>query len=393
VNAPEVDVARSPRVAWTASRSADRGRDRGARVALVISSLGGGGAERISSALANRWARAGRGVGVVTIASRDADVHSLDARVERVALDLLRPSRSLAEGLLQGGARVHALRRALERLRPDVVVSFMGRTNVLSLLATAGTGRPVLACERTDPREERARPPWPALRRMLYPRAAGVVVQTESVAAWARPLSRRVHVIPNFVERPPAMATPGTERGPWRLLAMGRLGPEKGFDLLVEAFARVARAHPGWSLTILGEGPERPRLEARVRASGLERRVSMPGFVRDPNRELAAAHAFALSSRREGFPNALLEAMACGLPVAAFDCPSGPAEIVVHERTGLLVRAGDVAQLAAALGRLMGSPACRAALGEAAREIAVVLSPDRILERWSALVDGVGEGR
>ena len=195
-----------------------------------------------------------------------------------------------------------------------------------------------------------------------------------------------MHVIPNFVRRPVRIATPGTEHGPKRLLAMGRLGPEKGFDLLVDAFARVADAHPDWSLTILGEGDERGRLETLVRRLRLDGRVALPGRAADPFPHLASAHAFALSSRREGFPNALLEAMACGLPAVAFACRSGPAEIIEHGRNGLLVPPGDLTRFALALDRVMGSGAVRAQIGRNAREIATVLTPERVLVAWNALL-------
>ncbi len=356
------------------------------RVALCISSLGPGGAERVSSALASYWARGGRDVSIVTVGSLDRDAYPLDPGVRRVALDLLRPSRNLAEAFVQGSRRVLALRRALDRLRPDVVVSFMRATNVLSLIAASGTGVPVFVCERTDPRHETTRAVWAALRRLLYPRAAGVVVQTESVGDWARSFCQRVHVIPNFVERPALTAMPGKDHGPRRLIAMGRLNPEKGFDRLIEAFARVADTQPDWSLAILGEGRERARLEALVRTLHVEHRVSMPGRAVDPIPHLAAAHLFALPSRREGFPNALLEAMACGLPAIAFDCPSGPSAIIEHEKNGLLLPAGDVASLADALHRLMASAADRASMGQNAREIATRLAPDRILATWDALL-------
>lgn len=358
------------------------------RIAIVISSLAGGGAERVASTLAKYWVRAGYDLTVITLAARDADVYELAPGVRRVALDMFGPSRSVVEAAVQASRRVAALRLSLAEAHPDVVVSFMTTTNVLALLAVAGTGIPVLACERSDPRHDPIAPTWAVLRRMLYPIAAGVVVQTESVAGWARRFSRRVHVIPNMIERSPRVAAPGKETVPRRLVAMGRLGPEKGFDLLIAAFARVAPARPDWSLTILGEGPERRRLEALVESSGLGRRVVLPGRVPDPIPHLAAADAFALASRYEGFPNALLEAMACGLPVVAFDCPSGPADVIVDGRNGLLVRAGDVVGFAGALARLMASPDERVRMGARAREVTSALSPDRVLERWSAALRG-----
>lgn len=381
----------TPVVARTeAVRKAEAGDER-RRVALVISHLGHGGAERVAAALARCWASAGHEVALVTMASRNEDAVPFPSSVNRVALDLLRPSRNILEGAMLSSWRVLALRRALRRLQADVVVSFLDRTNVVTLLATLGAGLPVFVCERSDPRLAPIGKPWSALRRVLYPRAAGVVVQTESVARWAHAFCSRVHVIPNFVELPPSTSTPGVEEGQKMLLALGRLSREKGFDLLIQAFARIAPAHPDWSLTILGEGSERQPLEALVTALGLLGRVSLPGSVADPRTHLAAAHAFALPSRYEGFPNALLEAMACGLPVAAFDCQSGPAEIITHERDGLLVPAGDVAHLAAALDRLAGSAAERARLGQHARDIAVRLAPGPVLEKWAALLRGEGQ--
>jgi glycosyltransferase involved in cell wall biosynthesis len=163
---------------------------------------------------------------------------------------------------------------------------------------------------------------------------------------------------------------------------MGRLTAQKGFDLLIEAFDRVAHAHPDWTLRIAGDGEQRRKLECLVQSLGLVRRVDLCGWVDEPEAFLQEADLFVLSSRYEGFPNALLEAMACGLAVVSFDCDSGPGEIVRHETDGLLVAAGEVDALARAMDRLMGNRADRERLGENAVDVVARFGYDAFFARW-----------
>jgi glycosyltransferase involved in cell wall biosynthesis len=172
---------------------------------------------------------------------------------------------------------------------------------------------------------------------------------------------------------------------------MGRLVRQKGFDLLVEAFARVASMHPDWRVVILGEGAERANLTASIHAAGLVDRVSLAGFASAPERAMRQADLFVLPSRFEGFPNSLLEAMAEGMPCISFDCPTGPKELIEHDVSGWLVPAEDVAALAKGLDMLMGSAELRIRLGAQARGVQQSYSLAAILDKWNRLLESLSE--
>jgi glycosyltransferase involved in cell wall biosynthesis len=157
--------------------------------------------------------------------------------------------------------------------------------------------------------------------------------------------------------------------------------------LLLDAFAEAHRGQLAWRLVILGEGPERTMLEAKIRALGLEGYTLLPGVVSPIEDWLQHADLFVLSSRYEGFPNVLLEAMTCGLPVLAFDCASGPGEIIQSDVDGLLVPAGDVSALAAGLERLMHDTALRQRLGQAAKVSTQRYGLPQVMANWDALID------
>lgn len=157
----------------------------------------------------------------------------------------------------------------------------------------------------------------------------------------------------------PALLGPVSDTSAKVVVAIGRLREQKGFDLLIPAFSHVVAVRPDWTLRIYGEGSERQALQQLIRDCGLQDHVVLAGWSTSIGEELGQASLFALSSRSEGFPMVLLEAMSKGLPVVSYDCPYGPREIISHGRDGLLVPAQDVAGLAAALLELIGDDARR----------------------------------
>jgi glycosyltransferase involved in cell wall biosynthesis len=202
------------------------------------------------------------------------------------------------------------------------------------------------------------------------------------------------YVIPNPVLVSPAMGEKPTEllHGK-RVVAMGRLTEQKGFDILLDAFGRARARFPDWSLFIIGEGPLRPVLEARSQQPDLKGSVTFAGRLDTPSSMLGVSQLFVLSSRYEGFPNALTEAMAMGLPVISTDCPTGPREIIQNGINGLLVPPEDPNALATAMERLMSDPDERTRLGHAAEHIIERYSLERIMGQWEVLLSGVQTDR
>jgi GalNAc-alpha-(1->4)-GalNAc-alpha-(1->3)-diNAcBac-PP-undecaprenol alpha-1,4-N-acetyl-D-galactosaminyltransferase len=362
------------------------------KIALAIPSLCAGGAERVITRMANYWAEAGHTVTVITLRPVEEDFYTLPDCVKRISLDIRRIATNRFEGVAAMLLAILRLRRAVRTIRPNVVISFIEIMNVAVLLALAGTTVPVVVSERIDPREYPASSVLNRLRRWLYPRACRVVVQTESVRAWAEKIvpAEQVVVIPNPIARPPDGAAAGkVAPGGRTAVAMGRLVTQKAFDLLIEAFAQCAKSHPDWSLLILGDGEERDNLAALAKRLGLAGRVSMPGRVAEPVDFLRGSDLFVMPSRYEGFPNALCEAMSVGLPVLSTDCPSGPGEIVRNGIDGVLVPTENVEALSAAMGRLMGDCMERQRLGRAATAITERFGVDGIMRLWESILPSI----
>ena len=362
------------------------------KLTLVISSLSCGGAERVLSTMANCWAEAGREVTLVTLDSAAEDFYELHPEIERVALGLMAKSTRPWEAVGNNLRRLAHLRRAIRASPPDAVVSFIDRTNILVLLAALGMRVPVVVSERIDATQQPPGRAWSVLRRVLYPMASAVVLQTEVMRRWAGEFIRenRTHVVPNLVQPAPVVQERAeNSSSACSVVAMGRLTPQKGFDLLLRAFARCAVDHPDWSITILGEGTERYRLETLAEELGICDQLHMPGQIREPQEVLLSADFFVLSSRYEGFPNALLEAMASGLPVVSFDCPSGPRDIVRDGVDGSLVEDGNVDALAATMKRLMSDAAERARMSARSVEVTERFGLEKVMGMWEDVVDTV----
>ena len=367
-----------------------RGDDgRRLRIAVLIGSLGPGGAEGVVARLAGAWARGGDDVAVVTLAPRSQDFFALDPAVRRVALDLAGDSASKLAATAANARRIAALRATLRSDRPDVAVSFVDRTNLLVLAAATGLGVPVVVCERTDPTRHVLGQPWTALRRVLYRRASAVVVQHEGLRSWAATVTdpARVLVLPNpVIVEPDADAGVAPADASRRIVGVGRFSAEKGFDRLIDAFSRIAGRLPGWTLLLTGDGPERARLEAAIAASGLGGRVIVRVPTPEPWQGARPGDVFVLPSRYEGMSNALLEAMARGLAPVVTPEAGGLHGVVRDGESALVASDGGAAALASAIERLATDEPLRTAIAAAARRAARRFALPEVAAQWRAAV-------
>jgi glycosyltransferase involved in cell wall biosynthesis len=359
------------------------------RVLLMIPALGPGGAERVMTLLAAGLATRGHDVSLLTLERAGADFFAVDPRVQRIGLGLMSDSASGLQALGANAKRVRALRRIMSTINPDAVLSFMTSMNVLTLLARAGLRTRVVISERIDPQSHRESCLWMGLRKLAYQHADAIVVQTEAAAQWFRAHLRgrpAVVVVPNPVAAVADHCQSSIQVPRPFILAAGRLVHQKGFDVLIRAFALVAAECSSLRLAIAGDGPQGEALRDLVAELRLDDRVIFLGVVSELQTLMREADAFVLSSRYEGFPNVLLEALACGRPVIATDCPGGPRDILHGGEFGLLVPCDDPQALAGALRRLASDVNLRTRLSARAPQATAKYAVDRVVARWEELL-------
>jgi glycosyltransferase involved in cell wall biosynthesis len=368
------------------------------RLSLVISSLACGGAERVMSTMANYLAEKGLDVSLITLDIQEKDFYELDPKVKRIAIGLMQESHNVVKALFNNLRRIGALRKAIKSSSPDAVISFVDKMNVLTLLSCIGLFiHNKIVSERIDPSKHEIGWIWQLLRRISYPLAKRVVVQTESVRRWARSIipEEKIVVISNPVspcnnlweQADSAFLSLFDDRRQRTIVSMGRLSHQKGFDLLLRAFAELTDSFPEWRVVIFGEGNERDRLTCLARDLHVADKVFLPGRVKDAAFLLMQADLFVMPSRYEGFPNALCEAMACGLPVISFDCPSGPREIISDGIDGILVPPEDANALAESIAKLIGDVEQRRMLSQNAKRVTERFGLSRVMDKWEQVID------
>ena len=356
-------------------------------IALLMPDLRGGGAERVAVNLANCFIQRGYAVDMVLLSAEGDFLSDLHPDVNVVDLKVDRMRRVL-----------FPLINYLRQARPAAMLACMWPLTIAAVAArtlSRVSTRVVVAEHTTWSRSELLKRPlveWQIRNSMhwVFPAADGIVAVSqgaaEDLARFANLKAKSITCIYNPIvgdAKPPAselLSPSGWWMGPHRkLLAVGTLKEIKDYATLLNAFALLLQRVDA-RLLILGEGECRSALEAQVRKLGIEARVFMPGFVKDPSPYCQQADLHVLSSTGEGLPTVIVEALAVGTPVVSTDCPSGPREILRDGQFGRLVPVGDAAALADAMAESLAATHDTAALIERAQDFSIDKATDRYLE-------------
>lgn len=366
----------------------------GLSVMFFISAMASGGAERVASNLANRWAAMNHSVSVVNLAAPTDSDYQLRSTIKRITLDGMRDSTHLLQSLANNFRRIKALRKVIKSESPDVLVAFLTSSNVVAILAAIGTGTRVIVSERCHPPNTDASFFWLKLRPLVYRWAHRVVVLAQESKDWVLANTGCRHssvvVIPNMLTWPlptyPGFITPPPkEEGTFRLLAVGRLVVEKNYPLLLKAFSALPKDMNHWSLSIVGGGDSAELLRLADEL-GIRDRVEFVGRAGNVSDWFNACDLYVLSSLSEGFPNSLAEAMASGCAVISTDCDTGPRDIIKHKHDGWLVPNQDAVSLTQAMALLMADEPLRVFLARNAGDVLERYSESAVMPQWDNLL-------
>lgn len=358
------------------------------KIAFYIGSLRKGGAERVFVNLADYFQREGYRVVMVT-QYRFGEEYDLPDGVGRVLSDI-GEEEVTSSRIRNFFRRLNKLHAIWKEQKADLVLSCIGKNNFMAVVSTWGTGTKAVVSVVGEAAEEYPTNIMRMLANLLFPRAAGVILQTErSRAFFHRSVGEKAVVLPNSLN--PAFVRPRFEgEREKEIVSVGRMDDNKNHEMQLRAFAALSPAFSDYTLTIYGDGERRSSIEELAGKLGISERVRLPGVVPDIADRIGRASLFLLTSYSEGVSNALIEALALGLPVIATDVPSGGTEELMEDGVnGLIIPAGDQKALEEAMQKMLGDPVYADRLGREAAKIQERLAPGRVNALWKAYFEGI----
>ena len=342
-----------------------------------------GGAERVTSILINEWAKNGCETRILVTRTEKISKYPLAQNVEVVSC-----YEDIKKAKVGQLAIIRIIRETCKEWKPDVVISFYNDLCALASIAILGLHIPLIYSERNDPNRTNQRPIDQVYRKIVENRADKIVFQTKGAQACYPPkVQKKSVVILNPLDTS-AFPTHDFSNEKKEIVSVGRLEPQKNQKLLIESFSILAEELPDYNLVIYGEGSLRKELEAFVESKGLINRVFLPGAKSGIQNYIKDASLFVLSSDYEGIPNALIEAMAIGLPCVSTDCsPGGARELIENEKNGFITPCGDAVALKMAMSKILTEKKVASQIGKRAQEVRKRTDRQMIADRWLKLIE------
>lgn len=350
-------------------------------IAMLIGALSKGGAERVLVNLADYFANKGYRVTMVTQYKKENE-YPLNEKVKRVISDISEEETTKSRAV-NFSRRFLKLRNIWKEEKPDVILSFIGKNNMMAIMTSRFLHIPVAVSVRAEPTEEYYNAWMRFMARHLFSKADGVILQTR----------RCFDFFPEKVRKKAVILKNPVSGGFFReryegvrektVTAVGRIDENKNHELLIRAFAEIADEFPEYQLIIYGEGDKRKELQKLALQMGYENRIRLPGSIDNVSEAIYKTSVFVLSSNTEGIPNTLIEAMIMGLAVIATDCPcGGPAELIDHGENGLLTPVGDVNKMKENLHFVLNNLQQAEKMGISARKTLDIYRPEKVYGEW-----------
>lgn len=355
------------------------------KVDFYISSLSGGGAEKVLVTLAENFAQRNNEVSIFSLEKRP-QFYQVSERVLLEKITQEEAQRKLSD--------YKAIRHRIKKRNADVVISFLSRCNLLVLLGSSLRRQKVIVCDRNNPLKEHSKYIF-GVSCLIYSVAKGIVVQTNQIKSYyPRFLQKKIIVLENPLdtEKLDAQCAGREIVQENTIISMGRLEPQKDYDTLIRAFAHIHSSWRDWKLHIFGIGNQKERLQKLIDELGLTDSVILCGRTENPFLAMKQSKIFVLSSNYEGFPNVLCEGMYAGLPCISSDCISGPRELIKDGENGYLFEVGNVEQLSEKMKLLLESETLRIKFGIEGKETVKRLERLKICDKWYEFVERIAEG-
>ena len=356
------------------------------KIVFYINTLQRGGAERVLANLANQFVNAGYAVFFITSYSLE-DEYILDLKIQRFNLEEVERSSNL---VFKNIKRISKLKRVLKEINPHLIISFLPETIFRILFINLNNNIPIVISVRNDPKIEYKRLSYKVLARILYLRADWIVFQTETAKNWfSKRIKNKSSVIFNQVDDAFFQVKRVKEE---YYCAIGRLVEQKNYSMMIKAFAKFVTSYPDEKLYIYGEGGLKEDLYELIQTLGMDNNIFLKGITNGVPDILARAKAFLMTSDYEGVRNAVLEAMAVGVPVISTDCPcGGPKTVIEDGKSGILVPVGDELALLKALNLLQNDEHLRKNMSLEEKKYAINYNPEIVFCKWRSLIETISK--